>query len=106
MLLNAKLSAIEQERGQLFDTIFHLRKNTLLHDYATPSIQFHNLKCMYIPSMLTRKPYVEMILHIRLRSNSNMCDKSPEHRYVVYYLPNTYDVGKKVIDITVQFLMK
>ena len=72
MLLNAKLSAIEQERGQLFDTIFHLRKNTLLHDYATPSIQFHNLKCMYIPSMLTRKPYVEMILHIRLRSNSNM----------------------------------
>mgnify|MGYP001169794018 CR=1 FL=1 len=40
MLLNAKLSAIEQERGQLFDTIFHLRKNTLLHDYATPSIQY------------------------------------------------------------------
>ena len=75
MLLNAKLSAIEQERGQLFDTIFHLRKNTLLHDYATPSIQFHNLKCMYIPSMLTRKPYVEMILHIRLRSNSDMYEK-------------------------------
>ena len=103
MLLNAKLSAIEQERGQLFDTIFHLRKNTLLHDYATPSIQFHNLKGMYIPSMLTRKPYVEMILHIRLRSNSTMYEK---HRYVVYYLPNTYDVAKKVIDITVQFLMK
>ena len=89
MLLNAKLSAIEQERGQLFDTIFHLRKNTLLHDYATPSIQFHNLKCMYIPSMLTRKPYVEMILHIRLRSNSTMYE-------VVYYLPNTYDVAKKL----------
>lgn len=93
MLLNAKLSAIEQERGQLFYTIFHLRKNTLLHDYATPSIQFHNLKCMYIPSMLTRKPYVEMILHIRLRSNSTMYE---EHRYVVYYLPNTYDVAKKL----------
>ena len=99
MLLNAKLSAIEQERGQLFDTIFHLRKNTLLDDYATPSIQFHNLKCMYIPSMLTRKPYVEMILHIRLRSNCTMYE-------IVYYLPNTYDVAKKVIDITVQFLMK
>ena len=103
MLLNAKLSAIEQERGQLFDTIFHLRKNTLLHDYATPSIQFHNLKCMYIPSMLTRKPYVEMILHIRLRSNSTMYEK---HRYVVYYLPNTYYVAKNIIDITIQFLMK
>ena len=93
MLLNAKLSAIEQERGQLFDTIFHLRKNTLLHDYATPSIQFHNLKCMCIPSTLTRKPYVEMIMYIRLRSNSTIYEK---HRYVVYYLPNTYDVAKKL----------
>ena len=75
MLLNAKLSAIEQERGQLFDTIFHLRKNTLLHDYATPNIQFHNLKCMCITSMLTRKPYVEMIMYIRLRLDSTMYEK-------------------------------
>ena len=72
MLLNAKLSAIEQERGQLFDTIFHLRKNTLLHDYATPSIQFHNVKRMCILTMLTRKPYVEMIMYIRVRSNSTI----------------------------------
>ena len=77
MLLNAKLSAIEQERGQLFDTIFHLRKNTLLHDYATPSIQFHNVKRMCILTMLTRKPYVGMIMYIRVRSNSTMYEKSP-----------------------------
>ena len=89
MLLNAKLSAIEQERGQLFDTIFHLRKNTSLHDYATPSIQFHNLKCMCIPSMLTRKPYVEMILHIRLRSNSTMYEISFEKLPIFIFLTYT-----------------